>query len=128
MSEAAIALKKAIETEGYRTIKERNKIWNGITVLEHCQPIAEVWRLAKEKGGALNVFTLFSIIGEYPPVVVKKEEDDLINSRYRDSGHPDERYRDILVSFSLSTKAWMAVWNEEICDQVRELFETWEQL
>ena len=95
-SDAAIALQRNVPLlEWKKTIR-----------FEHARPLREMYAIAQSEADRLSAGDLLRIVGEYPPVIVTKEEDTLIAGRYRSSGHPEDRYENIRLSFPLRSDQW----------------------
>jgi hypothetical protein len=82
------------------------KDWRGELTFEHSQPLNQVYLLLQSQGPALTLEKAAEIIAEYPPVLITKEEDKMINANgHKTGGSPEERYLHIPLSgFSLRSK------------------------
>jgi hypothetical protein len=84
--------------------------WEKAVRFEHARPLRAMYEAAEQERGTLTIWRLLNIVGEHPPVVVTREEDQAIPGRFRSTGHPDARYVGIKLSFRLSSDRWR-VWS-----------------
>ena len=96
MSDAAAALQKVLPPGD----------WKKEIRFEHARPLNDMYAIAKSDRDSLTVGKLLHIIGEYPPVVITKKEDQLIHKSFKSTGRPEERYAEIKLSFPLRSDRW----------------------
>jgi hypothetical protein len=80
-------------------LRNESKDWKSQVTFEHSRTLYDTFALLREKGGALTIDDAVKIIAEYPPILITKHENDLINQRgFKKSGEPEIRYQDIEIS------------------------------
>ena len=87
-------------SDAARKIRESgDKNWTKLVTFEHARPLKQVYDLLQAEGSSLTVDTAVSIIGEYAPVLITREENGLMNKKgFRSKGDPEVRYQHILLS------------------------------
>ena len=79
------------------------KVWKPLTRFEHCKPLNLVYQelLAHRD---ICVRTALEIIGEYPPIIITKEQDDLLREAgFQSTGDPEVRYSQIELNCDLTS-------------------------
>jgi hypothetical protein len=80
-------------------LRSESNDWKSHVTFEHARTLYDTFALMRNKAGALTVEEAAKIIAEYPPVLITKQENDLINQRgFKKSGEPEIRYKDIEIS------------------------------
>lgn len=78
--------------------------WRKDLTLEHCLPLNVMYRKLLYEGDQLTIEKPVEIIGEYPPVLVTREENANMPKEFRNAGAPNERYARIPCDFKLETR------------------------
>ncbi|MBR1172854.1 hypothetical protein JQ617_02710 [Bradyrhizobium sp. KB893862 SZCCT0404] len=73
--------------------------WRKLVTFEHARPLKQIYEMLNAEGTSLTVDKAASIIGEYAPVLITREENGLMNKRgYKSKGDPEARYQHIQFS------------------------------
>lgn len=76
-----------------------SKDWKKKVTFEHSRTLYDTFALLRQLSTALDVSEAAKIISEYPPVLITKRENALINKKgFKKSGNPEVRYQDIEIS------------------------------
>jgi hypothetical protein len=80
-------------------LRNTSKDWKKKVTFEHSRTLYDTFSLLRQKRAELDFDEAVKIISEFPPILVTKRENDLINkSGFKKSGDPAIRYRDIQIS------------------------------
>jgi hypothetical protein len=80
-------------------LRKKSKEWKKLVTFEHARTLFDTFSLLRASGLSLSLDEATRIIGEYPPVLITREENDGINRRgFKKSGAPEDRYKSIEIS------------------------------
>ena len=80
-------------------LRGESKEWESLVTFEHTRTLFDTFSMLRSGGRVLTLDEAASIIAEYPPVLITREENDRINKGgFKKSGEPEVRYRDIEIS------------------------------
>ncbi|WP_223971857.1 hypothetical protein [Bradyrhizobium sp. RD5-C2] len=92
-----------ISDEAKRIRELRRPEWRKQLTFEHARPLSQMYEMLFSLGSSVTRDAVVKIVGEYPPVLITRSENDDLNARgFKVLGMPQERYENIPISgFSL---------------------------
>lgn len=85
--------------EAKRVRASGDKDWRKQVTFEHARPLANIYQMLRDEGALLTLEQAVYIIGEYPPVLItRKEEQGMAGRGFKSKGTPEERYSEIQIS------------------------------